>query len=140
MGLDIYCNGTESVRVGSYSTVHLIRKDWIKAYIDYLKSINNFDSKLEKTITQEDRIDYRLFETLHMEEKGFHGLYTFVNHSDCEGMWTYEEIEYILETLNLIRDHLKDNTFTWHFTQDGRYYLEDLFEHSLKNQEDVILC
>ena len=144
MGLDIRCNGFESVRVGSYSTVHLIRKDWINAYIGYLKSIKadeDLIAKLEKTITREDRIDYRLFEGLYTTiEKGFDGLYTFVNHSDCDGIWTHEEIGYILETLHLIRIHLKENTFTWHFLQDGRYYLEDLFEYSIQNQQDVILC
>lgn len=138
MGLDIYCDGSEieSVRVGSYSTVHIIRKDWIKAY---LKSIKTDDNNLEKTIAKED-IDYQLFETLDIKEKGFHGLYVFVNHSDCEGIWTHEEAGYILETLDLIRDHLKGNTCTWHFSQDGRYYLEDLFQYSVQNKEDIHFC
>lgn len=153
MGLDIYCKGFESVRVGSYSTVQEIRKHWIGAYIQYLRSIQYKEQEIEKLeITIQKKfvgklegcdIDYELFSELRIEEQGFDGLDKFVNHSDCEGDWPYEDVGEILTTLGLIRNFLKSITFDWHFYKKGevdRYYLEDMFEYSVQYEKDVFLC
>ena len=158
MGLDIYCEGFEGVRVGSYSTVQEIRKHWIGAYIQYLRSIQykeqeiekleitiqkKFVGKLEGSVMYSENIDYELFSELRIEEQGFDGLDKFVNHSDCEGEWPYEDVEEILTTLGLIRKFLKPITFDWDFYKKGeadRYYLEDIFEYSVQYEKDVMLC
>jgi hypothetical protein len=88
----------------SYSTVQQIRKHWIQAY-DYLKSINKPTQTLENTIVRES-IDYDKFDNLRCDEEGFLGLNTFVNHSDCEDIWTFEEIKDILDTLKLVKTYL----------------------------------
>ena len=61
----------------------------------------------------------------------------FVNHSDCEDIWTVEEIKDILETLKLVKTFLKPLTFDWHFVSDTQYYLEEMFEYAVKHEQDI---
>jgi hypothetical protein len=139
MGLDLCCQGFDGLKMGSYSTVQQIRKHWIQAYIEYLKSINKPTQALENTILFKG-IDYDKFDNLRCYEEGFHGLNAFVNHSDCEDIWTFEEIKEILETLQLVKTFLKPITFDWHFVSDTQYYLEEMFEYAVKQEEDIYFC
>jgi hypothetical protein len=135
MGLDLFCGDHGGIKMGSYSMVHEIRLHWIKAFIKYLNSINEICPPLNNSIQKGD-IDYREFEKIKCNQQGFQGLFVFVNHSDCEGIWTPEEIEDIMTTLNLIRLYLKDITYEWHF-QETEYYLEDLFNYSIETHEII---
>ena len=138
MGLDLFC-GDYSIKMGSYSTVHIIRREWILAYIKYLESSTQKPLVLLNKLIQEmqyDKINYKTFTRISSDHEGFQGLKIFVDHSDCEDDWSYEEVESIMQTLNLIRDHLKAESSSWHFNGDD-YYLEEIFLLSIANQQDI---
>lgn len=138
MGLDLFCENHEGIKMGSYSMVHKVRLHWIKAFLEYLNS-KNIECQSLNNVIQKENIDYEEFEKVKCNEPGFEGLFVFVNHSDCEGIWTPEEIKEIMITLNLIRSYLKDKTYEWHF-QENEYYLEDLFGHCIETDEMITFC
>lgn len=121
MGLDLFCNSYD-IKMGSYTTVHKIRKYWIVAYIKYLESTNGPIVLLYelKQVINDDEINYDKFTRISSDHEGFEGLKDFVDHSDCEGEWSYQEVESILETLELIRQYLKVESSSWDF--DGDLY------------------
>jgi len=140
MGLDLFCTGTESIKMGSYSTVQQIRIHWIFAYIQYLQATSPSSAlikQLERCVQNND-INYHKFSNLRSQDEiGFSGLYGFVYHSDCEGIWEPEEVEDIMSTLDLIRVYLKAITFSWHFYNENEYYLEYMFKFAVENDENI---
>ena len=140
MGLDLFCTGTESIKMGSYSTVQEIRIHWILAYIEYLQATNptTFLIKDLKQCIENNEINYKAFLKLrNHNQEGFTGLFDFVYHSDCDGMWVPEEVEQILTTLDLVRQNLIAKTFSWHFYDENQYYLEEMFKYSVENDENI---
>lgn len=140
MGLDLFCTGTESIKMGSYSTVQQIRIHWIFAYIQYLQSTSPSSSlikQLERCVQNND-IHYDNFSKLrNQDELAFSGLFDFVFHSDCEGIWEPSQVKDIMDTLDLIRQHLQPITYSWHFYNENEYYLDYLFQFAVENDENI---
>lgn len=141
MGLDLFCNGI-SVRVGSYSYVHLLRTEWIKATIEYIK-----DKKLSNDLL--DELNSWLLENQHininyqnisekpsklMTKYGLQGLHYFVSHSDCDGHFNSRQSTQILKTLELIYKYL-DNPDDNENVQD--YYLYEILKYSADNKARI---
>jgi len=140
MGLDLFCTGTESIKMGSYSTVQQIRIHWIFAYIQYLQATNPASSLIQELnkCVQNNDINYHKFANLRSQNDiGFSGLYGFVYHSDCEGIWEPSEVEDIMTTLDLIRVYLKPITFSWHFYNENEYYLDYIFKFAVENDQNI---
>jgi len=135
MGLDIYCD-KESIKVGSYSNVDKIKKEWIKAYIDYLNEINETElANLLYEVIKDDNINYLLFNRIVLD----FGLKSFVSHSDYDGIWTSNEAESILDTLNIIKPYLiKYNNYN--FGPGNIYYLEPVLKESRDTGIDITFC
>jgi len=135
MGLDAFCNGL-SVRVGSYSTVQEQRVGWIKA--EALRQPESAD-KILAVLTKEGGIDYEAFDNLPCDLL-LVGTRAFVYHSDCDGEWTAEESEWILEAIDTLPlADTKECGSQWFMTADGEYYLSALFRESVKSGERVRL-
>jgi len=141
MGLDLYCGGVY-MKMGSYSTVQRVRVRWILAYASYLekeKKQGGGDTiqKLRSVVSSSsEEIDYDRFCQIPLEEEG---LSRFVYHSDSDGSWTSEDASYIQETLNKIRDELRELE-PFHFEEDGEYYLEELLEESVRTGGNISFC
>jgi hypothetical protein len=140
MGLDLFCTGLESIKMGSYSTVQEVRLHWIFAYIQYLQNTNPSSTIIKELnqCVQNNDINYeKFFKLRNQGDIGFSGLYDFVYHSDCEGIWEPEEVKEIMITLGLIRKFLRPITFSWHFYNENEYYLENMFKHSIENDKNI---
>lgn len=134
MGLLLIC-GKKSYGF-SYSTMNYIRQELIQAYILWRQHQDLSTEDLERVISS-DTIDYQLFEKLDYNECGiFEGLYRFVNHSDCDGTWSWIDAGYILTTFNALRHNLKERS-SCHYHYDG---LKTILYYSADKEKDIQFC
>jgi hypothetical protein len=146
MGLDI-CTENFSERVGSYSGVHILRVNMIKASIEYLKQFKDcyfsdaMVCHLEKTLNSDDSppLDYKHFKSfIEIADDNMVGLYKWVYHSDCEGYLTSEDSEKILETLKVIYPYLDSRYFINDENKFEEFYLYNIFNDSVETGCDVV--
>lgn len=140
MGLDLFCTGTESIKMGSYKAIQEIRLHWMFAYIQYLQITHPLSSIIQELVqcVHNSNIDYGKFSKLsNKDEIGLSGLFEFVHHSDCDGFWEPSQIKDIIDTLHLIRQYLKPITYSWHFYNEDQYYLDDIFKFATENDEFI---
>jgi hypothetical protein len=139
MGLDLYCNGI-SVHVGSYSYVHKLRTDWIKASIEYIKDkkiSNDLLDELNSWLLDNEHINYQNISekpSKLLTKYGLQGLYYFVSHSDCGGHFNSRQSTQILKTLELIYNYLDDPDDNEN-VQD--YYLYEILKYSADNKARI---
>lgn len=131
MGLDLYC-GNESQRVGSYSGVHVERAKWILAEAKRRTSIGNTAQakRLKKLVMKTTRgvvIDYDAFQRMDW----LPGIRAFVDHSDCDGYWTPQEAEDMLDAIAILKPFFDPSL------EGQEYYLESIWKRSVDIQECI---
>lgn len=149
MGLDLLCRGVHE-RVGSYHSVHAQRAHMMRAYVLYLRERKSnhqheldraleevehrrLAHKVEKAI-QKDRPDYDMIYKL--QKKIHKGLLAFVYHSDCDGVWTPEEADEILDLLTRLRPFFSRIAELAEDCDEetGRHYLEKILRVSIHHR------
>lgn len=142
MGLDLHCgelSGADSVRFGRYSYVHTVRLEWIVAFLKWLRSQRDTNKEIYemlRNVVKDGKINYELFSKVKSDCRVFQGLKIFVDHSDCDGIWTSVDSEDILVTLDAIRDHLKPLN-PEEFDNSEKYYLEDILRLSASSGQTI---
>lgn len=137
MGLDIVCRGT-SVRVGSYSGVHLQRIGFLRAEALRLREEDRHEEadRVLACIRSASEIHYDLVRGL--EKVLLPGTYAFVYHSDCDGSWDADDAAAILEALGRFRLFLRAiPEFKHRLDGKDRYYLEDILSLSVRTGEFI---
>lgn len=116
MGLDLFV-GETYCRAGSYSGVNALKVDMIKATIKYLLDHYNENKcrligDLRKSYYK-DNWGYERINNFYYFDfpEDLEGLYSWVNHSDCDGYLTPEESKNILKTLELICPYFSSSDF-----------------------------
>lgn len=146
MGLDIY---TENFceRVGSYSCVHILRVNMIKASIQYLKQFKDcyisdaMANHLEKSLNSDESlpIDYKHFKNfINIADDYMVGLYKWIYHSYCEGCLTSIDSSEILQTLKVIYPYLDSRYFIDDKIELEKFYLYNIFEDSVETGCDIV--
>jgi len=119
MGLDLSCNGNH-FRFGSYSLVHCHRAAWIRAlsaYYKFEKHNNQLSGRLKNCLYPNDphNINYKNFcrhvvqDLVEDTDGPGLGASVFINHSDCEGVWSPEDARNILHALEWLTPFLKED-------------------------------
>ena len=156
MGLDLFCDD-EHTRMGSYSYVHVQRKALLDAYILYLREsegtgtteydraltsvknrrlANNLETALCKD--DEDSINYQVLGKL---EKEIHpGIFAFVYHSDCDGIWSVRDATDILAALHLLRPYFHRIPKLFQECENDAYYLERILRVSIAQESEIRFC
>ena len=156
MGLDLYCDD-EHTRMGSYSYVHVQRKALLEAYILYLReskpegateydqallSVKNrrLANNLETAICKddEDNINYHLLAKL--EEEMHPGIFVFVYHSDCDGVWSARDAAHILAALHFLRPYFSRIPKLFQECENNAYYLERILRISVAEGSEIRFC
>jgi len=166
MGLDLVC-GSLSIKMGSYGYVHVQRWGWLQAQKLYLLSKASTSVEREQIETLfrpcllslskfSPKLDYDYIRR-HLQSYILPGVFTFVYHSDCEGYWTPEECQEMIETINILRpffyqvselrqeiekkSNIPSTTTDIHDeVHDGYYYLEPIFQHAIQHQRLIECC
>ena len=150
MGLDIFTDNM-TLRVGSYSRVHTLRRDMIHASINYLdqfpdcyssSELSSFlSSCIDETKTYANPtlilnfnkfLNYKNYDYFLLE-----GLFLWVDHSDCDGILSPEDSSEILSTLELIYKFLNKCYFKDEEVKLENFYLYDIFKDSVENDLEI---
>jgi hypothetical protein len=150
MGLDLFC-GEEYARAGSYSIVHVQRNALLRAYILYLRESTptgktEFDralegvenrrlvNSLENAVVDKDGVDYDILDKL--QHRIHPGIYAFIYHSDCDGIWTPDECKQILEILHPLHPYLA-RIPEMYVDDSGHFYLHSILSYSVETGQDI---
>lgn len=151
MGLLLFC-GNMSIKMGSYSSVHIQRVGLIKAYILYLKetipsSSNAMDNALQAVANRRlasklgtilvqggycPSLDTTRLRALKADMHG--GIFSFVYHSDCDGSWNPAAAASIQRALHLLRPYLKrvEELRGYLDKKSGEFYWEEILHQSTR--------
>lgn len=142
MGLDLEC-GNISIRVGSYSTVHDVRKYLLETIINYIKFSNNFEDIIKEILLDEisnvfsnDKIDYEKFDGLLMAYE-LDGFNCFINHSDYNGMIESIEAKKFIDLCDKLNNYFDKNNI---YYRNNKFYLYDIFKYSSQTGDDIYFC
>lgn len=137
MGLDLVCDcGSRGARVGSYSTVHRVRVMFIRAEA-MAQEDEELASKMRAVALTDEKVDYTAFQGI---SNWSDGTKAFVNHSDCDGEWSYHEIRGILDAVKALRSFMMELCPNYFYEEDDEFYLEDFFRHCVERKECVLFC
>jgi hypothetical protein len=150
MGLDIFTDNINQ-RVGSYSTVHILRLDMVFASICYLDKFPGCKSSSElssflKSCTYEDKtytepkliLNYNRFSKYKdYNYELLEGLFIWVDHSDCDGSLSSDDSKKILSTLKHIYTFLNKCYFKDEKSTLKKFYLYDILKDSVDNNLDI---
>ena len=145
MGLDIYTSNLHA-RVGSYSSVHILRLNMIKASIEYLSQFSNCRNSINlkeflKTTFSKNGIDYKMFSEYKTYPYNLlEGLFIFTDHSDCDGIFLPEHSSKILETIELIASFMHSCYFSDSNKTHDKFYLYEILKDSSDNDEVIQFC
>lgn len=138
MGLDLEC-GNISIRVGSYSTVHDVRKYLLETIINYIKFSNNFEDIIKEILLDEisnvfsnNKIDYEKF-----DYKKLDGFNCFINHSDCSGMIESTKAKKFIDLCDKLNNYFDKNNI---YYRNNKLYLYDIFKYSSQTGDDIYFC
>jgi hypothetical protein len=136
MGLDLKC-GSLLVPFGPYGLVQEVRRDWVKAFLRFLKKYYPNESRLisqfEICISKSrEHVDYQIFETIKTKNIYFCGLRHFVLHSDSDGKWTSDESMWILLTWTAIKPFMSSSALTKLPSS-----FEDLLQQSILSKKPI---
>lgn len=134
MGLLLVC-GDKDMAFGSYSRVHVVRKELLEAYINFLRGQEERDetflSSLKKVVASGD-MDYKRLEKLESDCEVFEGVKIFIDHEDGEGSWCSYDAEKILGALQVLR---KPYLQTCHLDIPA---FVALLKHSVRTRESIL--
>lgn len=143
MGLSIFC-GEMNMKVGNYSTVHEQRTGWLRAEAKRHESVGRrYEAKAIFNVIKNNEIDYSLLAYLN-DNFLLDGTKEFIYHSDCEGYWTPQHCQLILEAIDRLRPFLRDTKECgcplYMHSLTNQYYLENILNESVKSSNNIYFC
>lgn len=143
-----------SVHLGSYSNVHRLRANMVSAAIKYLKQFPKCKGSLQMVNILEESLitnllnptgpkilDYKKFkEFINVMDDEMYGLYLWVIHSNCDGVFYPEESERILVTLKSIYSFINDVYFEDNMIKLEKFYLYNIILDSVNNNNVITFC
>lgn len=147
MGLDLLC-GSMSIKLGSYGYVHVQRWGWLQANKEYLLSTKKMSKEEVESLFQpcllskserSPRLNYPYIQKT-LEPHLLPGVFTFVYQSDCEGYWTPDECQSMLDAIELLRPYFLTISELKENMEEKEYYLEQIFQHSVHTSNEITLC
>lgn len=151
MGLDLVC-GNRSFRFGSYGYVHRQRLAWIRAnmmhVLNGMSDMDRFEKDRVRAIwsscwDDRENLDYKYIRKV-MRPYLMEGVWTFVYHSDAEGVWTPEDAKHMLDALGVLRREFEAMPCMQDVMLEKKgnpyYFLEPLLRYSWIHGQDILFC
>ena len=164
MGLDIVCNNI-SARVGSYSSVHVLRYNLLIAIKKYLENmIKNYKAEIpngqefedEETtnkmadliiaeplveylneLTENNQINYDAFNKEKNNHLGFFDLDGFMTFIEHSDCdGSYDDANDFIKTYDLVKDYVDEN----YKNEDNSFYLDEVFNESAESGTNIYFC
>lgn len=141
MGLDLYC-GDVSVRVGSYSTVHVIRNFMIKLLVFWLahgshnlssENVQRLTELFQEMVRNDYDVDYVYIEknlqtlTREFTRLGWLGLFNWIFHSDCDGTFSSDDSKEVLSFLEASFSTITIENFPQFFNDKLNWVMDESF-------------
>ena len=143
MGLDLIC-GNIHIKCGSYSSVQKIRYELLvglKYYLEYFfPEKDTLIDYLCSLVIEKDKVQYHKEDSKknrEFQELFLHGFFPFIFHSDCDGYLSSYEAKQFLETWDIIEEYIDSSLLK---EKDRSFYLEEIFQKSMKTGEDIRFC
>ncbi len=138
MGLDLDCDGM-SVRVGSYSHVHDVRRYLIDTIKNYIEKSDDFLGDKEELLKDIDECytNYHKIMNLQLYLYDLEGFECFIYHSDCSGSIDSSDAYNFVKLCDKLKDYFDKDNF---YYEGDNFYLYDIFKHSSETGEDIYFC
>lgn len=143
MGLDLIC-GDIHMKCGSYSSIQKIRHELlvgVKYYLEYFfPEKEDLIDYLCSLLKEKDRIQYHKEDRNKNRELGdlyLDGFFPFIFHSDCDGSLSSYHAKQFLETWDIIEEYIESPLLK---EKDRTFYLNDIFQESIRSGEDIQFC